>query len=124
MWAIQEDTKLIAIKQRISNTTPEGVRIIQKAQGLRPEFNEIRSSKALRETVKDYTEGKGAFKISPIGWVASKKKTGRWKVVFHYQTENKEYMEAEWEYNPQTNRLYPFEMFNALRFWARNGQYN
>jgi len=43
--------------------------------------------------------------------------------LFHYQKDTLEYVKAEWEFNPETNKLYPFEFQNARWFWTRTGRY-
>lgn len=117
----QEDPKIAAIKDRISKTTPEGKAIIEKALALKPEVNEQLSTKTLQEMVDDYAKNKGAYNINSIGWEASQKKTGRWKVVFDYQDWQKQLLAAEWEYDATTKKLYPFEKDNAPGFWSNEG---
>ena len=43
---------------------------------------------------------------------------GRWRILLYYKDWQKEYQTAEWEYNPETNRLYPFERENAPGFFS------
>jgi hypothetical protein len=123
----QKDPKTAAAEDRISKTTPEGKRIIEKVQAMKPEVNEQLSTKTLGEMVDEYAKNKGAYNITPIGWEAAKKKvlsgekTGRWKVVFDYQDYQKQVRAAEWEYNTETNKLYPFEKENAKDFWSSEG---
>ncbi len=88
---------------------------------MKPEINGQKSSLSLGEIVKDFSENKGSFNIKPIGWEASQKKNGRWRIVFHYQDYQKQYEEAEWEYNLETNNVYPFEARNATQFWSGRG---
>jgi hypothetical protein len=113
-----KDPKLVAIEQQIAKTTPEGKLIIEKVKKMKPEVNDQPADKTLEEIIKDYAENKGTFNISPIGWEAAQKKNGRWKIGFHYQDYQKQYQFAEWEYNPETNKLYPFEFTNAPQFWS------
>jgi hypothetical protein len=119
-----KDPKLAAAEDKISKTTPGGKAMIEKVQAMKPEFNEQVSGKALKEIADDYATNKGAYNITIIGWEASQKKpvnaekTGRWKVVLHYQDYQKQLLAAEWEYNPETNKLYPFEKINAKDFWT------
>jgi DUF3071 family protein len=115
-----KDPKIAAIEDRISKTTPEGKQMIEKAQGMKPEVNEQPSGKTLAEMVDEYTKNMGAYNISAIGWEASQKKTGKWKVVFNYQDYQKQLRAAEWEYDPGTNKLYPFEKENAKDFWKES----
>jgi|ERR1041384_248878 hypothetical protein len=122
-----KDPKIASIEDRIAKTTPEGKQIIAKAQAMKPEVNEQLSTKTLSEIVDDYAKNKGAYNISPIGWEANQKKllpgekAGRWKVAFSYQDWQKNVLTAEWEYNADTNKLYPFEKENAVGFFSDEG---
>lgn len=119
-----KDPKVAAIEDRIAKTTPEGKQIIAKAQAMKPEVNAQLSAKTLTEMIDDYAKNKGAYNISPIGWEAAQKKllpgekAGRWKVAFSYQDYQKQLLTAEWEYNADTNKLYPFEKDNAPQFFG------
>jgi hypothetical protein len=123
----QKDPKIAAIEERISKTTPEGKGIIEKVLAMKPEVNEQLSTKTLKEMIDHYEKEMGAYNITPIGWEASKKKllpaekAGRWKVVFNHQDYQKQLLAAEWEYNAETNKLYPFEKDNAPGFWSNEG---
>jgi hypothetical protein len=117
-----KDPKVAAIEDRVSKTTPEAKQMIEKAQAMKPEVNEQPSGKTLAEMVDEYAKNMGAYNISPIGWEASQKKTGKWKVVFHYQDYQKQLRVAEWEYDPGTNKLYPFEKENAKDFWKEGDE--
>jgi hypothetical protein len=121
----QYDSRLRIIKERIANTTPEGHLILKKVKGIKPNVNDQFASKPLGEIVKDFEQGKGMFKIHAFGWEALKKKhSGNWKIAFYYRKEETEYViDAEWEYNPKTQKLYPFEFPNAPDFWTRTGKY-
>ena len=121
-----KDSKVAAVEERISKNTPEAKQIIEKVQAMKPEVNEQLSNKTLSEMVDEYAKNKGAaYNITPIGWEASKKKllpgekSGRWKVVFNYQDYQKQLLAAEWEYNADTNKLYPFEKDNAPGFYEQ-----
>ena len=124
----QKDPKVAAIEDRIAKTTPEGKAIIEKVKAMKPEVNEQLSTKTLGEMEEKYAKEMGAaYNITPIGWEASQKKllpgekTGRWKVVFSYQDYQKQLLGAEWEYNSDTNKLYPFEKDNAPQFYSSEG---
>jgi len=115
-----KDPRIAAVEARISKTTPEGTAIIEKVKAMKPEVNEQISAKTLGEMSDKYAKEMGAaYNITPIGWEASQKKllpsekAGRWKVVFNYQDYQKQLLAAEWEYNSDTNKLYPFEKDNA-----------
>lgn len=122
-----KDPKVAAIEDRVAKTTPEGKQIIAKVQAMKPEVNGQASTKTLNEMVDEYAKNKGAYNISPIGWEASQKKllpgekSGRWKVAFSYQDWQKQLLTAEWEYNADTNNLYPFEKDNAPGFFSDEG---
>ena len=122
-----KDAKVTAAEVRVSKNTPEAKQIIEKVQAMKPEVNEQFSTKTLSEMVDEYAKNKGTYNITPIGWEASKKKllpgekSGRWKVVFDYQDWNKQLLAAEWEYNADTNKLYPFEKDNAPGFFSTEG---
>ncbi len=122
-----KDPKIAAIEDRISKTTGEGKQVIEKVKGMKPEYNETLSTKTLAEMVDHYAKEMGAYNLTPIGWEAAKKKllpsekNGRWKVAFNYFDYQKQPLTAEWEYNSDTNRLYPFEKDNAKDFWSAEG---
>jgi hypothetical protein len=118
-----KDPKIAAIEERISKTTGEGKQVIEKVQGMKPEVNEQLSGKTLAEMVDHYAKDMGAYNLTPIGWEAAKKKSlpgekgGRWKIAFDYFDYSKQLLTAEWEYNSDTTKLYPFEKVNAPGFW-------
>jgi hypothetical protein len=116
-----KDPKVVAAEEKINKTSPEGKEIIEKVKAMKPEVNEQVSTKTLNEVVENYAKNMGNYNITPIGWEASKKKTERWKVVFYYQDYQKQFLAAEWEYDPQANKIYPFEMENARGFWTNEG---
>jgi hypothetical protein len=120
----QKDPKIAAIEERISKTTADGKEMIEKVKAMKPEVNEQLSAKTVGEMVDKYTKEMGAaYNITPIGWEASQKKllpgekAGRWKIVFNYQDYQKQLLAAEWEYNSDTKKLYPFEEHNAPGFY-------
>lgn len=123
----QKDPKIAAIEERISKTSPEGKEIIEKVQAMKPEVNELLSTKTLREMADHYEKEMGAYNIASIGWEASQKKLlpgaklPRWKVAFSYQDWQKQLLIAEWEYDAETKKLYPFEKDNAPGFWSNEG---
>lgn len=123
----QKDPKIAAIEDRIAKTTPEGKQIIERVKAMKPEVNEQVSTKTLAEMVDEYSKTKGAYNITPIGWEANQKKllpgekNGRWKVAFGYQDWQKQVLVAEWEYNADTNKLYPFEKDNSPQFYSSEG---
>jgi len=122
-----KDPKRVAMEERINKTTPEGKQIIEKVKAMKPEVNKQLSTKTIAEMVEVYSKNSDQNNLSPIGWEAAQKKpyekesVGRWKVAFDYQDWQKQYMTAEWEYNPITNSVYPFELDNAKGFWSNEG---
>jgi len=117
-----KDPKVAAIEDKIQKTSPEGKEMIEKIKAMKPEVNDKVASKTLGEIVDDYAKNKGTYNINVIGWESSKKASnGRWKAVLHYQDWQKAFLAAEWEYNPQNNKLYPFEVTNAPMFWTGLG---
>ena len=122
-----KDPKVAAIEERMAKTTPEGKVIIEKAQSMKPEVNGVMSTKTLQEMVDQYSKTMGAYNITPIGWEAVQKKLqpsdkkGKWKVAFGYQDWQKQVLIAEWEYNADTDNLYPFEKDNAPGFFSDEG---
>jgi hypothetical protein len=74
----------------------------------------------LGQVVNDHSQSKSSDSLSAIGWEASQKANARWGVILHYQDSRAQYQKAEWEYDPETNRIYPFEHQNAPRFWPPN----
>jgi hypothetical protein len=124
---VEKDPRVTAAEEKINKTSPEGKAIIEKVQAMKPEVNEQVATKTLKEIADDFAENKGAYNITPIGWEASQKKplpnekAGRWKIIFYYQDYQKQFTTAEWEYNPETNKLYPFEKNNAPGFFSNEG---
>jgi len=122
-----KDPKIAAIEERIAKTTPEGKEIIEKVQAMKPEVNEQLSTKTLKEMVEHYEKEMGAYNISSIGWEASQKKllpgakSPRWKVAFSYQDWQKQLLTAEWEYDADAKKVYPFEKDNAPQFYSNEG---
>ena len=116
--ASPKDPKMAAIQDRIDKTAPDGKQMIEKAMAMKPEVNDQPAGKTLGEIVDNYAKNNAEYNIKPIGWEASQKKSGRWKIAFNYQDWQKQYLMAEWEYNPETNKLYPFEFQNAKEFWV------
>jgi hypothetical protein len=114
--ATQDDPKLAAIRDRISNASPQESEIVERIKDLKPEVNGQPSAMTLGATVKDCSER--ACMYPAIGWEASQKTNGRWKIILHCQRVQKQYLEAEWEYDPATSKLYPFELQNAPQFWS------
>jgi hypothetical protein len=118
-----EDPKLKALKDAVAKMTPEEQAVVEKIKGMKPEFNTMPSGRPLSEEVDEYATKKGAFNISVIGWVASRKTAAgrekRWKVLLHYQDYKKQFVTAEWEYDPETNKIYPFDQEQARIFWSQ-----
>ena len=44
-----------------------------------------------------------------------------WKIAYYYQDYQNQYTAAEWEFNPETKKLYPLEFNNAPTFWTAVG---
>ena len=121
----QDDEKLRKILATISKTSTAGLKILSRIQELKPEVNGVESSKTLIDIVQDYAFNKGAaYNIIVIGWAASRKELvdgepiGRWRIVLYYKDWQKQYQSAEWEYNDETDKLYPFETENAPGFFS------
>ena len=115
------DPKRAQVQEKIDKTTPEGKEMIEKVKGMKPEVNEQISALPLGEIVDDYAKNKGSFNIKVLGWEASQKKTNNWKIVLHFQDYNNQYRDAEWEYNAESKKLYPFELEQAPTFWTGVG---
>ena len=116
--AASKDPKMAAIQDRIDKTTVEGKQMIEKVRAMKPEVNDQPAGKTLGEIIDNYSKNNAEYNIKPIGWEASQKKSGRWKIGFNYQNWQKQYEMAEWEYNPESKKLYPFEFEHAKEFWV------
>jgi hypothetical protein len=117
-----KDPKLVKFEENIAKTTPEGKDFIEKAKVMKPEVNGQVSTKTLAELVDNFSKNMGDFNIKPIGWEASEKKTSKtWKLVFYYQDYTNQYQAAEWQYDPETKKLYPFDLINAPVFYTGEG---
>lgn len=120
----QDNEKLERILATISRTSKDGLKALDRVQEMKPELNEIESAKTLIDLVQDYAFNKGAYNIIVIGWASSQKRAlpgealGRWRIILYYQDWTKAYHSAEWEFNEETNKLYPFESENAPMFWS------
>lgn len=114
----QKDPRVVAIEERIAKTTDEGKEIIEKVKGMKPEVNDVASAQSIAQIADDYALNRAGYNITPIGWEASQKGSKRWKINFHYQDYQKQFLVAEWEYNPETDKVYPFELKNAPQFWT------
>lgn len=121
-----EDPKIKAVKDSIAKMTPEETAVVEKVKAMKPELNGLASGRPLSEEINDYATTKGAFNIIPVGWTASRKTASgrekRWKVIFNYQDFKKQFVTAEWEYDPDTNKVYPFDQENARIFWSNPPQ--
>lgn len=118
---VDTDPKRAKFQEAIDKTTPEGKEMIEKIKAMKPLVNEQLSAKPLGEIIDDYATNKGDFNIKPIGWAASLKSNKNWKIVYYYQDYSNQYTAAEWEYNPETKTLYPFEYDYAKTFWTGVG---
>jgi hypothetical protein len=123
----QKDPKVAAIEDRVAKTTPEGKEIIEKVKAMKPEVNAQMSTKTVGEMVNHYEKEMGAYNITTIGWEAASKKmlpgakTPRWKVAYSYQDWQKQLLTAEWEYDADAQKVYPFEKDNAPQFYSNEG---
>lgn len=125
--APKEDPTITAIKASVAKTTPDEKAALDKCLAMKPEVNGAASARTLSDTVNDFATNKGDYNLKVIGWEAHVKSNKRWKILLHYQDFNKQLLLAEWEYNPETNKLYPFDAKNAAVFWtsvAANGNGN
>lgn len=120
-WTLRTlERQLATVLDQISITPPEGLQIIEHIKAMTPEVNGQPSVLTLGQIVKDESRNKGSDGLRPIGWEASQKTNGRWEIILHYRNNRAQYQKAEWEYDPETNRVYPFELQNAPRFWSAN----
>ena len=87
---------------------------------MKPQVNERPSRKTLEQSILAYIQKQGNEKIYPVGWSASLKISGNWKINFYFQDFQERYVTAEWEYNKETDQLYPFEFHSAPMFWERS----
>ncbi|SRR5260370_42622759 len=113
-----EDPALQRIKETIEKTTPEGKETIERVRRMLPEVNGQVSAQPLERLIEVFAKERGERNLTPIGWTAAIKRSGRWKILFYYQDFDKQYKAAEWEYNPEEVSLYPFDLINATQFWA------
>lgn len=100
MAGAQDDPRLVSIKERISRTTPRGKQIIERVLRTKIEINEEISPRPFSQMIQ-------RVPIHVIGWEASPKRFGRWRIILHYHQDNRmqSYDEAEWEYKPKTGKL-------------------
>jgi hypothetical protein len=116
------DPKRAKFQEAIDKTTPEGKEMIEKIKAMKPLVNEKVAAKTLGEITEDFSTKNGEFNTKPLGWTASQKGTTKnWKVVYYYQDYLGQYNSAEWEYNPDSKQLYPFEFTNAPTFYTDIG---
>jgi hypothetical protein len=115
------DPKRAKFQEAIDKTTPEGKEMVEKVKAMKPLVNEKVAAKTLGEITEDFSTKNAEFNTKPIGWTASQKATKNWKVVYYYQDYLGQYNSAEWEYNPESKQLYPFEFTNAPTFYTDIG---
>ena len=118
------DPRLKMIKEEIEKTTPEGKEIIERVKQMLPEVNGKLSTLPLEKLVENYVKEQN---LAPVGWAASKlsewvstntlRSDSLWQIRLLYRTEAKEYRSAQWRYDSETRRLYPFNG-NAEQFWS------
>jgi hypothetical protein len=116
--APKEDPKIEAIKAEIAKTTPDEKAMIDKCLAMKPEVNGKQSAMTLQEVVNDYATNKGDYDLHVIGWEAKFLSNKKWKISLNYQDYQKALTKAEWWYDPDTNKLYPFETKYAPVFWS------
>jgi hypothetical protein len=116
------DPKRARFQEAIDKTSPEGKEMVEKIKAMKPLVNEKVAAKSLGEITDDFATKMGEFNTKPLGWTASQKGTSKnWKVVYYYQDYLGQYNSAEWEYNPDSKQLYPFEFTNAPTFFTDIG---
>jgi hypothetical protein len=113
------DPKRAKFQEAIDKTTPEGKDMVEKVKAMKPLVNDKVAAKTLGEITDDFASKNGEYNTKPIGWAASQKGTTKnWKIVYYYQDYQGQYNTAEWEYNPDSKQLYPFEFTNAPTFYT------
>jgi hypothetical protein len=100
------------IQEKCGQTTEEGKAVLGKVKAWKPVVNERPSDKTLDEISADYVS-KGLYAIC---WSSSQKTNGKWKVVFHHIDIRGSFQDAEWEYDPATGEIKPFNA-KAMEFW-------
>src|SRR5215469_14010040 len=111
-----EEARLKAINEEIAKTTSEAKEILELVKLMMPEVNGRSSTLPLGRLVEIAEKDKG---VTAVGWAASLKRNGRWRIVLYYRDDSPTYQAAEWEYNPDQFSLYPFDLNNAPQFWSR-----
>jgi hypothetical protein len=112
-----EEARLKAINDEIAKTTSKGKEIIELVKLMMPEVNGRSSTLSLERLVEVAEKEKG---VTVIGWAASIKRNGRWRIVLYYRDNSPNYQAAEWEYNPDQFSLYPFDLNNAPQLWSES----
>jgi hypothetical protein len=116
------DPKRAKFQEAIDKTTPEGKDMIEKIKAMKPLVNEKLAAKTLGEITEEFATKNAQYNTKPIGWAASEKGTTKnWKIVYYYQDFGGQYNAAEWEYNPESKQLYPFEFTYAPTFFTEIG---
>src|SRR5262245_9386923 len=112
-----EDPKVKAVKDSIAKMTTEEAAVVEKVKAMKPEINETPSGRPLSEEISEHAR---VSNITPVGITASRKTAAgrekRWKVLFSYQDAKKQFVTAEWEYDTETNKIYPFDQDIARTF--------
>ncbi len=115
----EADPKRAKFQEAIDKTTPEGKEMVETVKAMKPFVNEKLAAKSLGEITDDFATKNGEYNTKPIGWSASQKSsTKNWKIVYYYQDYLGAYNAAEWEYNPETKQVYPFEFILAPTFYT------
>jgi hypothetical protein len=118
----EEELNLALIVERIAKTSPEGLKVIEKAKKMLPEMQNQQSAKTLGEAVEACINGRGQFIIYPIGWEVLKMDGSHWRIFFYFQDEEKKYVKATWGYDDDRKALIPMEFTNATKFWVRRSR--
>lgn len=111
--AKENDGRVREIRTKCAETTEEGAAVLAKVQAWTPVVNGRPGDKPLRDVAAEYKE-KGIYEIC---WGATRKQTGRWKVVYSFIDIQGAFKEAEWEHDAQTGETKPFDD-DAQTFWT------
>jgi hypothetical protein len=96
-----------AHRASLPDLTPEAEKIVKRALATKPQVNGKPLAQTLEQSLKDAATRNGKYNIYPIGWEASKKKNGEWRLIYHFWDYRGDHQSAEWEFNPDTGELIP-----------------
>jgi hypothetical protein len=81
--------------------------LFARVMRLNPVVDNKPIASTLGEILTDYSRHRGGYNIEPRMWTSSGIRPHRWQIRFEYKDYQQRLFAAEWEYDAETNKLYP-----------------